>query len=379
MIEPQADFMSVRASRAAQSLNRQGLTPATNDEGAEASSAREKVVELYSRKPLGDRPESDRPESEYPDYPEPLAQPAEKKPRRRAATKQKQMDSVTEAKPSAAPEKPAAEKLPSAPGTTPKKRSRSIKAAQPSTAAQSALPEVLPPGGTEQFDQIQSRVKFLQQITTELATEMDRLKEIAVEIDRGSQAIGNPDARSSMPDAIGFSNPYSSNWPPQTVSPSPSAHPQRTDEYYAGAPRVDHRRSEQDALRMAQILRDRTHREGGIPEERWEPHTPTASETSYAPTRRRTLKSYLRQIRQVLPLSHPVAGRIVDAGLWVVSATLLRMGLKFLVVTFSLPQLPMTLLMAAIAVYLAIFVPRSTAVSIYRLLLIVLGFWLGGH
>jgi hypothetical protein len=381
MIEPQADFMSVRASRAAQSFNRQGATPAANENGAEANSAREKkVVELHSRKPLDDRPENDHPEEERqepirPDEPEILVQPPEKKPRRRAAAKPKPADAAIN-------EPSTVEKSAPPSGAAAKKRSRSTKAAQPSTAAQAAVPEVPPIGGTEQLDQIQSRVKFLQQITTELASEMDRLKEIAVEIDQGSQAIGNSDSRAAMSGSAGFSAPYAAQGYPPAAASAPTMRSQPTDEYYVGATgtaRGDRLRTEQDALRMAQTLRDRTHREGSGLESHWAAQMQTGGTTFQPPTRQRTLKSYLRQWRQTLQLPRHPVGRVIDAIGWVLGATLLRVGLKFLVATFSLPQLPITLLMVAIAVYLAIIVPRSTQVSVYRFLLIVLGFWLGGR
>ncbi len=73
---------------------------------------------------------------------------------------------------------------------------------------------------------------------------------------------------------------------------------------------------------------------------------------------------------------------VVDAIAWVVSAAVLRVGLKVLLTAFPTLGLPALLLMMAPAIvtaYLAFFVPQSSFVPGYRFLLLLLGFLVGGR
>ncbi|MGI0486236.1 hypothetical protein ACN4EK_12420 [Pantanalinema rosaneae CENA516] len=87
-------------------------------------------------------------------------------------------------------------------------------------------------------------------------------------------------------------------------------------------------------------------------------------------------------LRLIFRLPKKPLDRIGDAGIWIALATAIRFGAQALVVSYPVLAPVVTLLMlapAAIAVYLAVFVPRAGSISIYRLFLIMLGFLLGGR
>jgi hypothetical protein len=87
------------------------------------------------------------------------------------------------------------------------------------------------------------------------------------------------------------------------------------------------------------------------------------------------------RLKQWLSLPQTPLDRLGDAALWVVIAAVVRVGIKFLLLAFPALAPVTTLLMlapAAIAAYLAIFVPKAGWISIYRLFLITLGLVLGG-
>jgi hypothetical protein len=70
-----------------------------------------------------------------------------------------------------------------------------------------------------------------------------------------------------------------------------------------------------------------------------------------------------------------------DAVLWIVLSAVVRVGVRFLIMLYPAISPVVTILMfipPALAVYLAVFVPRAGFVSVYRLFLITLGLLLGG-
>lgn len=85
--------------------------------------------------------------------------------------------------------------------------------------------------------------------------------------------------------------------------------------------------------------------------------------------------------RQLLRPPQAPLDKLSDAVLWVVVAAVVRVGVRFLLsaVPALLPIVVLVLLApAALAVYLAVWVPNARLLSIYRLFLVMLGLVLGG-
>ncbi|UBF26117.1 hypothetical protein K9N68_32075 [Kovacikia minuta CCNUW1] len=134
----------------------------------------------------------------------------------------------------------------------------------------------------------------------------------------------------------------------------------------------------QEAGETAQALRYLANRERVIPpgdqyETRARPH-PKRSGSN--PIRRIGLR-----LRKFLQIPQKPIDRLGDAVLWIVLSAVARIGSQFLVMLYpALSPVVMVLMFVppALAVYLAVFVPRAGFVSIYRLFLITLGLLLGG-
>ncbi|KAM3090348.1 hypothetical protein ACKFKG_29980 [Phormidesmis sp. 146-35] len=97
--------------------------------------------------------------------------------------------------------------------------------------------------------------------------------------------------------------------------------------------------------------------------------------------RRRSLRHSLNRFAPSLGLPKPPIARLLDALLWTLAAAGLRIGLSFLVEIIPVLAMPIGALMfvpAIVAAYLAFFVPRSSPVLLYRLLLVTLGLFIGG-
>lgn len=101
-----------------------------------------------------------------------------------------------------------------------------------------------------------------------------------------------------------------------------------------------------------------------------------------SPSRRRRSPHYaLHRLAPSLGLPKKPIARLLDALLWTLAAAGLRIGLNFLVGMIPFLALPIAVLMvgpAIAAAYLAFFVPRSSPVMVYRLLLVTFGFLIGG-
>jgi hypothetical protein len=102
------------------------------------------------------------------------------------------------------------------------------------------------------------------------------------------------------------------------------------------------------------------------------------SVTTTRPRRRFPLE---RLGQRIVTLPKRAIGVPIDAGLWVLAAAGLRIGLKQLV--FFLPMLATTInvlifVPALIAIFVALFMPGANRVGIYRLLLVALGLFVGG-
>ncbi|MBW4470420.1 MAG: hypothetical protein KME45_08425 [Stenomitos rutilans HA7619-LM2] len=147
-------------------------------------------------------------------------------------------------------------------------------------------------------------------------------------------------------------------------------------------------KAQQEATETAQALRSLASRDGGralvepsmisgYPEVRR-----GRSRTSQSPLGFFSVRRYGLQLRQLLQLPQKSIDKIGDAVLWIVLAAAIRVGSRLLLA--MVPALtPVFLVLmfapAALAVYLALFVPRAGFVSIYRLFLIMLGLLLGGR
>ena len=97
--------------------------------------------------------------------------------------------------------------------------------------------------------------------------------------------------------------------------------------------------------------------------------------------RRRTLRYYWQRLQPRLQLPQRRGVIAIDAVIWTLAATGLRIGLTLLTKSLPFLNLPIFLLLfcpAVLAGYLAFCVPKSSPVLIYRLLLLTLGLLIGG-
>ncbi|HEY9752338.1 MAG TPA: hypothetical protein V6C46_05275 [Coleofasciculaceae cyanobacterium] len=142
-------------------------------------------------------------------------------------------------------------------------------------------------------------------------------------------------------------------------------------------PPQDWQRSEQEAEKAAQVLRQLNHRE------------PVNSDFARPPNSRPTRFTHRAswqnrwslKVGQLLQVPAQPIDRLGDAMLWAALAAVVRVGGKLL--TAAHPVFgPLALLLmiapAAIALFLACSAPRAGVISFYRLFLIMLGFVIGG-
>jgi hypothetical protein len=97
--------------------------------------------------------------------------------------------------------------------------------------------------------------------------------------------------------------------------------------------------------------------------------------------RPRSLRGYFHRLAFSLALPKQPIAIVCDALLWTLAAAGFRIGLGFLIHALPILATPMSLLMfvpAIAAAYLAVFVPRSSPITLYRLLLVTLGLFVGG-
>lgn len=142
-------------------------------------------------------------------------------------------------------------------------------------------------------------------------------------------------------------------------------------------PSQDWQRSEQEAEKAAQVLRQLNHREplnsGFV--------RPTNSRPARFNPRANWQNRWSLKVGQLLQVPAKPIDRVGDAMLWAVLAAVVRVGGKLL--TAAHPVFgPLALLLmiapAAIALFLACSAPRAGVISFYRLFLIMLGFVIGG-
>jgi len=139
------------------------------------------------------------------------------------------------------------------------------------------------------------------------------------------------------------------------------------------------KRAVQEAGETAQALRYLSNRERIGPSSDW--HEGIAKPRSKRPALGPIRQLGLR-LRRFLQVPTKPVDRIGDAVLWIVLSAVIRLGARFLVMVYPALSPVVLVLMfvpTALAVYLAVFVPRAGFVSIYRLFLITLGLLLGGR
>lgn len=129
----------------------------------------------------------------------------------------------------------------------------------------------------------------------------------------------------------------------------------------------------------------------GEPERSWqEPTSQQSRPTQFsernlpraARSGHRSLSNRSVSFQQIFQLPKKPLDQIGDAAIWIAAAAAIRLSSQGVLAVYPAFAPIVTLLMlapAAIAVYLAVFVPRAGSVSIYRLFLIMLGFLLGGR
>lgn len=373
MLEPKEDFRAYRELRAGLSSQ-----PSGND-ASEARPPSSVVVEL----PL-------RPTSEEPDpsqVPSTTGKPRQRRSQSRSkqgGTRQKQ---VTVSPDPAPPPPPSGQSLPDL--STQKLRSngsrhRQAQPVNPENLVRSLRAEQVwqsQASDGERVQEMESKMHRIKHGFNQLSEDLDQFLS-AIEELKGITSEMNSDPAAPIPNAS-----FPGNLPPQgTGGPIPSPETlinqvkQFRSEPYGGASRRSAPPySEQEAAVNAQTLRHWTSRERGAT------YSPGRSAPPGEPRprpRRFTLKHALQRFRRFLQLPQNLPALVVDTIAWVVGAATVRVGLLFLLHNFPILQIPITVLMVApaiLAAYLALFVPRSGVISGYRLLLVMLGLWLGGR
>lgn len=149
----------------------------------------------------------------------------------------------------------------------------------------------------------------------------------------------------------------------------------------------------EEAAETAAALRFLTHREP-LQDDRWassgrQPTEPfqvaAAAQSPIGQPAPSTVRPSLKRRRlrgwQFLRQPQAPLDKLSDAVLWVVVAVVVRVGMRFLLLAVP-ALLPIVVLLmlapAAVAVYLAIWVPSARLLSVYRLFLVMLGLLLGG-
>ncbi|MGA7937605.1 MAG: hypothetical protein WCA35_28910, partial [Kovacikia sp.] len=138
------------------------------------------------------------------------------------------------------------------------------------------------------------------------------------------------------------------------------------------------KRKVQEAAETAQALRHLANRERAVPPKGL--YEDLAKPRSHRPGSH-PIRQLGLQIRQFLQVPQKPMDQLGDAVLWIVLSAVVRLGARFLISSYPVFGPIVTVLMfapPALAVYLAVFVPKAGFVSVYRLFLITLGLLLGG-
>lgn len=225
----------------------------------------------------------------------------------------------------------------------------------------------------EMQSQMQSQMQQINQLSTKLQQEIVELKALTNQIhpnhQNPNQNLSSTKTKIPSQDSLDLPVGQPSAFVPQMKQ---SATPISPEGHSA-----DLLRAEQEAAANAQTLRYLANRERmatpGM-------ELPFHTRERRNPVPRRNLKYYMYQLQKFLQLPQDFSGLLIDTGVWVLASAAIGFGLKLLITQFPPLLIPLTLLKvvpAMLAAYLALFVPKSGAISGYRLFLVMLGFWLG--
>lgn len=235
--------------------------------------------------------------------------------------------------------------------------------------------------------------------TAALEAQAERIKQLLAELETAivlGEATPHDNATRHGIDAD-RSQPLDQSTPETVFQSASSAEAFASDAYRYGAntrssvsqqPQEINQKAQQEATETAQALRYLASRDVGrehlqptsAASTNYEPRRSTRSrnaQPNLSPIRRHSLK-----LRQFLQMPQKPLDKAGDAVLWIVLAAAIRVGARFLLAFFPALSPVFVLLMfapAALAVYLAVFVPRVGFVSIYRLFLVMLGLLIGGR
>lgn len=179
-------------------------------------------------------------------------------------------------------------------------------------------------------------------------------------------------------------NPYAAySYSPPPQPPAPPSHPYQQAYPPQPNPPFDsaRQRSEYEAWRAAEELRQLKDQERYhySPAERPDRSTPYSS---FEPIVQRAVSQLRRfPIGRFLHLPRKPMDGLSDAVMWVAVAAIARIASRYLIAALPWLSPVVTLLMlapAAVAIFLAVFMPKTGWIPFYRLFLIMLGLFIGG-
>lgn len=231
-----------------------------------------------------------------------------------------------------------------------------------------------------ELEQLKNQANQINEQSTAILAEMDALREI-------SQKVQAPDRQVSLPPR--FSSPLESSIQDEVLAPEPADVPLESPSVVEGlAPEPADMQPVQQTPKPRSTARSQPKKQHSASYPTGNSHPRSHSEDCHAEvnsefgdprTRRRPRPNHWRN--WVLGLPRKPVGIAIDAGIWVLAATGLRIAMNyaalqvpiFLVVVNVLIFLPVL-----VAAYAALFVPQINQVGIYRLLLVTVGLIVGG-
>lgn len=213
-----------------------------------------------------------------------------------------------------------------------------------------------------ELEQLKNQANQINEQSTAILAEMDALREI-------SQKVQAPDRQVNLPPR--FNSPTQPAMEDEVLAPEPvEIPPVQPTPKPRETPRSQFRNPNPE-FHATGSRHPRSHSEDF--------HAEVNSEFGDPRSRRRPRPNHWRN--WVLGLPRKPVGIAIDAGIWVLAATGLRIAMNyaalqvpiFLVVVNVLIFIPVL-----VAAYAALFVPRINQVGIYRLLLVTVGLIVGG-
>lgn len=230
-----------------------------------------------------------------------------------------------------------------------------------------------------ELEKLKNQASQINAQSTAILAEMDELREI-------SQKVQAPDRQVSLPPR--FSSPLEPSIQDEVLAPEPADVPLESPSVVEGlAPEPADMQPVQQTPKPRSTVRSQTRSPNpasyatgnGHPRSHSENSREVNSEFHNPPIRRRSRPNSWRNWVLRVP-SKPV-GMAIDAVIWVLAATGLRIAMNyaalqvpiFLVVVNVLIFIPVL-----VAAYAALFVPQINQIGIYRLLLVTVGLIVGG-